>query len=106
VGLAVKHQQLARHVGGFGDDHRKNLIAPFNFNHALLDKGTTFIFGSWVCIANGSSGFHSHLANPMESEASSSAPRSDLDELVENPGKILIPESPGRLKKYRSLTRL
>ena len=26
-------------------------------------KGATFIFGSWVCVANGSGGFDSHLTN-------------------------------------------
>ena len=26
-------------------------------------QGATFIFGSWVCIANGSGGFDSHLTN-------------------------------------------
>jgi len=33
-------------VGGFADDHRKNLIASFNFSSAVPDEGTTFIFGS------------------------------------------------------------
>ena len=26
-------------------------------------QGATFVFGSWVCVANGSSGFDSHLTN-------------------------------------------
>ena len=26
-------------------------------------QGATFIFGSWVCVANGSGGFDSHLTN-------------------------------------------
>ena len=26
-------------------------------------RGATFIFGSWVCVANGSGGFDSHLTN-------------------------------------------
>ena len=27
-------------------------------------QDATFIFGSWVCVANGSGGFDSHLINP------------------------------------------
>ena len=26
-------------------------------------QGATFVFGSWVCVADGSSGFDSHLTN-------------------------------------------
>ena len=33
-----------------------------------LPQGATFVFGSWVCITNGSGGFDSHLTNPIESE--------------------------------------
>jgi len=38
-------------------------------------KGTTFVFGSWVCVANGLGGFDSHLTNPMEPKAISSESR-------------------------------
>ena len=37
--------------------------ANFGFNCTVPDRGTTFFFGSWVCIANGSGSFDSHLAN-------------------------------------------
>jgi hypothetical protein len=36
----------------------------------MLDEGTTFIFSSWVCIVDGSSGFRWHLVNDMKLEAS------------------------------------
>jgi hypothetical protein len=32
-------------------------MASFNFTSAVLDEGTTFTFGSWIFIANGSGGF-------------------------------------------------
>ena len=35
-------------------------------------QGATFVFGSWVCVANGSGGFDSHLTNPIEPEVISS----------------------------------
>ena len=74
-------------------------MASFNFNCTVLDAGTTFVFGSWVCIANGLGGFNSHLANPMEPEASSPALRNNLDEFIENSGKILLPELAKEVEK-------
>jgi hypothetical protein len=38
-------------------------MATFAFNAMTLDQGTTFVFGSWVFVANGSGGFTSHLTN-------------------------------------------
>jgi hypothetical protein len=44
----------------------------------------------WVCIANGSSDFGSHLANPGESEASTPTSSRDIDELTDNLDEIQI----------------
>ena len=44
-------------------------MASFNFGFPAIDAGTTFVFGSWVCIANGSGGFPSHLINPTNKKA-------------------------------------
>ena len=38
-------------------------MATFAFSTMTPPRGVTFIFGSWVCIANGSGGFDSHLTN-------------------------------------------
>jgi hypothetical protein len=62
VGLTVKHQQLARQVGDFAEDHLANSMANFG-DSSFVPKGTTLIFDSWVCTANGSGGFDSHLTN-------------------------------------------
>ena len=43
-------------------------MASFNFGFPAIDAGTTFVFGSWVCIANGSGGFSSHLINPTNTK--------------------------------------
>jgi hypothetical protein len=60
-------------------------MASFNFTSVVLDEGTTFIVGSWICVANGLGGFNSHLANSREPEASSSTPSSDLDKFHRQP---------------------
>jgi hypothetical protein len=44
----------------------ENSMASFDFIRAMLDEGTTFIFGSWICVANGSGGFNSYLVNSRE----------------------------------------
>ena len=38
-------------------------MATFAFSIMVPPQGDTFVFGSWVCIANGSGGFDSHLTN-------------------------------------------
>jgi hypothetical protein len=50
-------------------------MSSFNFTGAMLDEGATITFGSWIFIANGSSGFNSHLADTkgMEESAASAA---------------------------------
>jgi hypothetical protein len=47
-------------------------------------EGTTFIFGSWICIDDGIGGFSSHLANSREPEAPMSTPSSGIDNFVEH----------------------
>jgi len=70
VGLAAKHQQLARQIEGFADDHRMNSMASFNFTSIVPDEGTTFVFGSWICVFDGSGGFINQLANSRRPGAS------------------------------------
>ena len=82
----VKHRQLAPTVGLIGKDQQKNLMASFGFSFPAIDAGTTFIFGSWVCIANGSGGFSTHLIDP----ANMKTPRREqLGEVT--PAEILLP---------------
>jgi hypothetical protein len=62
VSVAVKHRQLVRQVGVFIEHPPENSMAPLTFTSTMLDEGTTFIFGSWICIANSLGGFNSHQA--------------------------------------------
>jgi hypothetical protein len=36
-------------------------MALFKFPSPVLPEGTTFVFGSWVCVANGAGGFRWHI---------------------------------------------
>jgi hypothetical protein len=97
--VAVKHRQLARKVGVFIEHPPENSVASFNFTSAVLDEGTTFTFGSWIYVANGSGGFNSHLANSRESEASSSTPTSDLEEFINNLDDLLLSDLALQIEK-------
>jgi hypothetical protein len=74
-------------------------MASFNFTSAVLDEGGTFIFGSWICVANGLGGFNSHLANSKEPEASSSISSSDLDDFIDNLDDMLLPNLAQQIEK-------
>jgi len=43
-------------------------MASFDFNFLVITTGTTFIFGSWACTANGSGGFSSRQINDTSLE--------------------------------------
>jgi hypothetical protein len=92
VGVVVKHRQLARQVGEFIEHPLENSMASFNFTSAVLDEGMTFIFGSWICVANSLGGFNSHLANSKELEASLSTSSSNLDDFINNLDDMLLPD--------------
>jgi hypothetical protein len=64
-------------------------MASFNLT-VVLEEGAAFIFGSWVCIADGSGDFGSHLAKPREPEASTPTSSRDIDEHADNLGEIQI----------------
>ena len=86
----AKHRQLACQVGDSASS-LANSMATFAFNTMALAQGTTFVFGSWVCAANGSGGFDSHLNNPTEPEAISSR---SCNHAVgsSNLGEMLLPD--------------
>jgi hypothetical protein len=74
-------------------------MASFNFTSAVLDEGTTFIFGSWICVANDLGGFNSHLVISREPETSTSTRSSDLDEFVDNLDELLLPDLALQIEK-------
>jgi hypothetical protein len=71
----------------------ENSMASVDFTIAVLDKGTTFFFGSWNYITNGSGGFNNCLANSRESETPAAAQRSDLDEMLPDLAREIEEES-------------
>jgi hypothetical protein len=59
-------------------------MAMFNFTSAVFDEDTTFVFGSWVCIADGAGYFRRHLIDDMARGTSSNF-CCNLEDFVDNP---------------------
>jgi hypothetical protein len=98
VGVAVKHQQLACQVGVLIENLPENSMASFCFTSTVLGEGTTFMFGSWICITNSSGGFNGHLADSRKPKASTQTRCCDLDKFVDNLDKLLLPDQAGEIK--------
>jgi hypothetical protein len=77
-------------VGVIIDDPQVNSMDTFNFTSALLNEGTTFTFGLWVCVADGAGNFHWHLVDNTKPEAPTTTPCRDLDEFVDSLGQMLL----------------
>ena len=92
----VKHRQLAPTVGPLAKDQQKNSMATFEFSFPAIDARTTFVFGSWVYIANGSGSFSSRLIYPGSTETPR---REQLGEITS--AEILLP---GIAKEIESLS--
>jgi hypothetical protein len=75
----------------FIEDPLANSMASFNFTSAVPQEGTTFIFGSWVCVADGAGNFRWHLIDNTKPEAPTTTQRSNLDDSVVNLGETLLP---------------
>jgi hypothetical protein len=57
-------------------------MASFNFVRSVPSQGTTFVFGSWVCIADGAGNFRLFLVD-MTPKTFAADPRSDLDKFID-----------------------
>jgi hypothetical protein len=57
----------------------------FKFLSPVLPEGTTFVFGSWVCVANGAGSFRRHVVDDAIKPKTSAA---GLDNFVDNLGEL------------------
>jgi hypothetical protein len=77
----------------------ENSMASFNFTSVVLDEGTTFIFDSWIYVANGLGGFNNHLVNSRKLETSASTQSNNLDEFINNLDELLLPDLALQIEK-------
>ena len=88
--LGGKHRQLACQVEESASSSA-NSMATFAISTMAPPQGATFIFGSWVCVANGLGGFDSHLTNSPALKITTSE---DSNKLVgsNDHGIMLLPD--------------
>jgi hypothetical protein len=96
-GQPVKHRQLARQVGERVEDPPESSISSFKFIRSVPSQGTTFVFGSWVCIADGVGNFRRFLVD-MRPKTSAADSRSDLDKFVDGLDNLPLHASATRIE--------
>jgi hypothetical protein len=60
------------------EDPPANSMASFQFTRSVPSQGKTFVFGSWVCIADGKGNFRRFLID-MKLKTPAVFSQSDLD---------------------------
>jgi hypothetical protein len=73
-------------------------MASLSFTSNVLDEGTIFIFGSWICVTNGLGGFNIHLIDFKKLEASAATRRSNLDSFIDDLDELLLPDLPRQIE--------
>jgi hypothetical protein len=87
----VKHRQLAPTMGQDSNNPPVNSMAVFNFPIVVAKKGTTLVFGSWICTSDGQKGYHSRLATEEIAADQTSAPNSTTNSIIRSiPHELLF----------------
>jgi hypothetical protein len=73
-------------------------MASFNFIRSVPSQGTTFIFGSWVCIADGVGNFRRFLVD-MRPKTVAAGPHNDLDKFVDGLDNLPLHASTAQIEK-------
>ena len=55
-----------------------------------VPEGTTLVFGSWACAADGTGGFSSHLVTPNSPEPKTTSQLADIRESADLDGKRVL----------------
>jgi hypothetical protein len=80
------------------EDAPANLMASFKFTSVVPPQGTTFVFSSWVCVADGAGNFCRFIVD-MKPKTLAASLHSDLDEFVGNLDDLSIHGSATRTEE-------
>jgi hypothetical protein len=78
-------------------------MASFQFTRSVPSQGTTFVFGSWVCVADGEGDFRCFLIN-MKPKTLAAFSQSDLDKFADDFDYLSIHGSATRIEESASST--
>jgi hypothetical protein len=79
-------------------------MASFKFTSAVLPEGTTLVFGSWVCIADGAGDFRRLTIDVMKPKTLAASFYSELDEFVDNLDDLLTHGSARKIEEESVFT--
>ena len=88
--LGGKHRQLVRQVGDSLSSSTNSMAGSSDANN--VPKGTTLVFGSWACTADGMGGFSSHLVTPNSPKSKTRSQLADIRESTDLDEKRVPPE--------------
>jgi hypothetical protein len=80
------------------EDPPASSMASFKFIRSVPSQGTTFVFGSWVCIADGVGNFRRFLVD-MKPKTSVADLRSNLDKFVDGLDNLPLHASAAQIEK-------
>jgi hypothetical protein len=73
-------------------------MASFQFTRSVPSQGTTFVFGSWVCVADGAGSSRRFLVD-MKPKTPAVSFHSDLDKFVDDLDDLSIHGSATRIEE-------
>ena len=83
----VKHRQLARRVGAFGDFASKSSM---DLDNMIFLKGSTFIFGSWIYEAGDDGKLQGRLLEDSDHHQDFSILATTTDQLAERFAQLVM----------------
>ena len=94
VVAGLKHRQLARQVGDLLVDPLANSMASVVINSTVaFERGDTFVFGSWVCVADGAGSFLRFIAATPGELRAPPPTEAPVINLVKRFGEIALSDS-------------
>jgi hypothetical protein len=81
------------------EDPPANSMASFKFTSAMPPEGTTLVFSSWVCVADGVGNFRRFTIDVMKPKTLAASFHSELDEFVDNLDDLLTHGSARKIKE-------
>ena len=88
--LGGKHRQLARQAGNSASSSANSMAGSSDANN--VPEGTTLIFSSWACTADGTGGFSSHLVMPNSPKSKTRSKLADIREPADLDEERVPPE--------------
>jgi hypothetical protein len=74
-------------------------MASFKFTSVVLPEGTTLIFGSWVCVADGVGDFRRLTIDVLKPKTLGASFHSELEEFVDNLDDLLTHGSARKIEE-------